>query len=204
MVTRDRDRASEGTAPAGCGGCLVEGRAASFAVVNAGVGYREAARRVGVSYRTTTYWRAAPPSEPPCERPPGVVWPRYLSGAGRVLIADRLRDSISLRSVAAGLGRAVSTISRGKQRNEKQRNAQPDGTYRPEWHVTHETLYPALCVQATGRPAPGGRHVAAQRAGDARPQTTPDERLPRMATGMVMISDRPAEAAHRYERRADE
>ncbi|MEV4314154.1 IS30 family transposase [Actinocrispum sp. NPDC049592] len=214
--------------------------------MNTGVGYREAARRVGVNYRTAKYWRAAQATPPPASAPQ-VISPRYLSEAERILIADRLRDNTSPRSIARELGRPVSTISR-----ERHRNQQPGGVYqphaahatalarrarpktgkiaadpvpravvqdgleqrhspqqiarrsrrdhpdRPEWHVTHETIYQALYLQAKG----GLRREAATwlRTGRAmrRPQRTPDERRrPRMATDMVMISDRPAEVADR-------
>ena len=40
---------------------LVAERVAYFALVEQGVGFREAARRVGVDYRLTKRWRAAPP-----------------------------------------------------------------------------------------------------------------------------------------------
>ena len=66
---------------------------------------------------------------------------------------------------------------------------------RPEWHVAHETIYQALYVQARG----GLRReiAAALRSGRAarRPQRRADARTPR--NNMVMISERPAEAADR-------
>jgi IS30 family transposase len=74
------------------------------------------------------------------------------------------------------------------------RREHPD---RPEWHVVHETIYQALYVQARG----GLRREVASwlRTGRAlrRPQRQPDQRQPRMATPMVMISDRPAEVEDR-------
>jgi IS30 family transposase len=68
---------------------------------------------------------------------------------------------------------------------------------RREWHVTHETIYQALYVQAKGGL---GREVAGWlRTGriQRRPRQRPDQRRPRMATPMVMISERPAEVADR-------
>jgi len=76
-----------------------------------------------------------------------------------------------------------------QQITRRPRRDYPD---RPEWHVTHETLYQALYVQAKG----GLRREVASwlRTGrpQRRPQRQPDQRQPRMATDMVMISDRPA------------
>jgi IS30 family transposase len=224
-------------------------RAVYLALVEQGVGSRDAARRVGVNYRTAKYWRAAAKAAaqaaPSAE--PVVISSRYLSLDERILIADRVRQpGVSLRGVATELGRPVSTITR-----ELDRNQQPDGTYqphrahemaaarrlrpkigtiaadpalravvqdgldqrrspqqiscrvrrdhpdRPEWHVSHETIYQALYVQARG----GLRREVAGwlRTGRIarRPHVRPDERRPRMATEMVMISDRPAEVADR-------
>ncbi|MDX3189075.1 IS30 family transposase [Streptomyces sp. MN03-5084-2B] len=212
--------------------------------MEAGVGVREAARRVGVNYRTAKRWRAgaAQAAAVPVE-----VSSRLLSLQERIRIADRVREpGVSLRAIAAELGRPVSTISR-----ELDRNQQPDGTYqphaaheratvrrarpkvgklvadpvlraivqdgldvrwspqqitrrlrrdypdRPEWHVSWETIYQALYLQARG----GLRREVAGwlRSGriQRRPHVRPDQRRPRMATPMVMISDRPAEVADR-------
>ena len=162
------------------------------------------------------------------------------------MIADRLRERVSVRSIARELGRAPSTVSR-----ENRRNRQPGGGYRPhaahklaavrraraktgklvadpglravvqdgleqrwspqqiarrlrrehpdrpEWHVTHETIYQALYLQARG----GLRREVASwlRTGRVlrRPHRQPDQRQPRMATPMIMISERPADAADR-------
>jgi IS30 family transposase len=247
MTRRDRDRIPEGVTrdPSRRGKRLVEERAAYFALVNQGVGGREAARQVGINYRTGKYWRAAVAAVSPAEPP--AISSRYLSLRERIVIADRVRQpGVSLRDIATGLGRPVSTITR-----ELDRNQEPDGIYqphqaheraaarrprpktskitadpvlravvqdgldqrrsprqivcrlrrdhpdRPEWHVTHETIYQALYVQARG----GLRREVAGwlRTGRIarRPQTRPDQRRPRMATAMVMISDRPAEVADR-------
>jgi IS30 family transposase len=229
---------------------LVAERVAYFALVDAGVGFRDAARRVGVDYRLTKRWRAARLPVVPVVSVVSVgreISSRFLSEDERILIADRLRDpTISLRSIAREVGRAASTISR-----EKRRNQLPDGEYRPhaahrcaaarrarpkigkiaadpalralvqdgldqrwspqqitrrlrrehperpEWHMTHETIYQALYVQARG----GLRREVASwlRTGRAqrRPHQRPDQRQQRMAHPMIMISERPAEAADR-------
>src|SRR5882762_2842585 len=252
MTRQHRDRAPEGITrdPSQRGTPLIVERAAYFALVNQGIGSREAARQVGVNYRTAKYWRAtakaaAVAAVSPVQ--PVAISTQYLSLHERIVIADRVREpGMSLRDIATELGRPVSTITR-----ELDRNQQPDGTNqphqahkmalarrprpktskimadpvlravvqdgldqrwsprqitrrlrrdhpdRPEWHVTHETIYQALYVQAKGGL---GREVAAWlRTGRVarRPQTRPDQRRSRMATEMVMISDRPAEAADR-------
>ncbi|MFI1161742.1 IS30 family transposase [Streptomyces sioyaensis] len=68
---------------------------------------------------------------------------------------------------------------------------------RPEMHVVHETVYQALYVQGRGELR---RELArALRTGRARrkPRRQAQQRQPRYATPMVMISERPAEAADR-------
>ncbi len=68
---------------------------------------------------------------------------------------------------------------------------------RPEMHVAHETIYQALYVQGRGELR---RELArALRTGRARrvPRRRPGARRPRFAEPMVMISERPAEAADR-------
>jgi transposase, IS30 family len=226
---------------------LVVERSAYFALVEQGVGLREAARRAGVDYRLTKRWRAVPPVPVSVGRvSERLVSPRFLSQDERIVIADAWREDVSLREIGRRLRRPVSTISR-----ELKRNQQSDGTYRPhaahqlaaarrarpkigkiaadpalramvqdglehrhspqqiarrlrrdhpsrpEWHVTHETIYQALYVQAKG----GLRREVAMwlRTGrvQRRPHRKPDERQPRMATPMIMISQRPPEVADR-------
>jgi IS30 family transposase len=68
---------------------------------------------------------------------------------------------------------------------------------RPEMHVCHETIYQALYVQGRGELR---REVAAAlRSGRAhrRPRRQERQRQPRFAAPMLMISERPAEAADR-------
>nr|WP_303715476.1 IS30 family transposase [Kutzneria buriramensis]WKX16052.1 IS30 family transposase [Kutzneria buriramensis]WKX16103.1 IS30 family transposase [Kutzneria buriramensis]WKX16209.1 IS30 family transposase [Kutzneria buriramensis]WKX16263.1 IS30 family transposase [Kutzneria buriramensis]WKX16266.1 IS30 family transposase [Kutzneria buriramensis] len=68
---------------------------------------------------------------------------------------------------------------------------------RPEMHVVHETVYQALYVQGRGELR---RELArALRTGRARrrPRRQAQQRRPRFATPMVMISERPAEAEDR-------
>lgn len=74
------------------------------------------------------------------------------------------------------------------------RAAFPD---RPEMHVVHETIYQALYVQ--GRGELRRELTRALRTGRAmrRPHRQSHKRQPRAVTGMVMISERPAEAADR-------
>ncbi|MFE7713139.1 IS30 family transposase [Streptomyces sp. NPDC057486] len=68
---------------------------------------------------------------------------------------------------------------------------------RPEMHVTHETIYQALYVQ--GRGELRRELTSALRTGRARrrPHRQAHKRQPRFTAPMVMISDRPAEAADR-------
>jgi IS30 family transposase len=68
---------------------------------------------------------------------------------------------------------------------------------RPEMHVTHETIYQALYVQ--GRGELRRELTRALRTGRAmrRPRRQAQQRQPRMAQQMVMISERPAEVADR-------
>ena len=233
MTTRDRDQAPERTprAPSQRGKPLTTERAAYFALVNQGIGSREAARRVRINYRTATYWRAAArtaAAAPAAPASPVAISARYLSLDERIRIADRIHQpGMSLRTTATELGRPVSTIAR-----ELDRNQQPDGTYRPhqaheraaqrrhrpktsklaadpvlraivqdglrarrspqqitrrlrrdhpdrpEWHVTHETIYQALYLQARG----GLRREVASwlRTGRIarRPHQRPDQHRP--------------------------
>jgi IS30 family transposase len=77
------------------------------------------------------------------------------------------------------------------------RRLRRDFPERPEMHVVHETIYQTLYLQGRGELR---RELAqALRTGRAirRPRRQVQQRLPRMATPMVMISERPAEADDR-------
>ncbi len=231
---------------------LTREREAYLALVGQGVGTAEACRIVGINVRTGRRWRhgrnptgreagAAPITASPSVRG------RFLNEDERLHIADRHREHVTVRQIAAELGRDPSTISR-----ELRRNAHPDsGGYRPhaaqaraearrprrkiskiaadpelrqavqdgldlkwspeqivrrlrrdfpdrpEMHVTHETIYQALYVQGRGELR---RELAtALRTGRTmrRPRRQAQQRTPRMATEMVMISERPAEVEDR-------
>ncbi|MGY5124353.1 IS30 family transposase [Streptomyces nigrescens] len=237
---------------------LYREREAYFALMKQGVSNTEACRIVGINRRTGKRWRHG--SQPTGKRkwaPPVRVVPtsgpsRYLREADRLHIADRLREKVTIRQIAAELGRSPSTISREIRRNgmplrgdasrwtyrpyaaqaraearrprpktgkigqnlqlrdfiqeclnlrwspeqicQALRIAFPD---RPEMHVTHETVYQALYVQ--GRGELRRDLVKALRTGRARrkPRRQAQQRQPRYREPMIMISDRPAEAADR-------
>ncbi|CAM5565201.1 hypothetical protein GCM10010345_78540 [Streptomyces canarius] len=72
-------------------------------------------------------WQAPePPARP--EEPAGLS--RYLTEADRIHIADRLGEKVSVRAIAAELGRSPSAVSREIRRN---RTLMPNGSwyYRP-------------------------------------------------------------------------
>ena len=161
MATRDHDRNPRGIPPdpSWRGKRLDAERVAYFALMNDGLGSREAARRVGVNYRTAKRWQAA--AAPPAQ--PAVISARFLSLHERLVIADRVRQpGVSLRSVAVELGRPVATISR-----ELSRNRQPDGTYQP--HQAHQ-------MTALRRPRPKAGKPAADPALRAIVQDGLDQR----------------------------
>jgi transposase len=119
MARWDRDRVSEWLRdPSRRGKRLIEERGAYFALVDAGVGVRDAARTVGVNYRTAKRWNAAARAAAIDQARTAVADPagreistRYLSGAERIVIADRVREKASLRSIAAQLnGRPRMTL----------------------------------------------------------------------------------------------
>ena len=106
-----------------------------------GVSNSEACRLVGINRKTGTRWRYGrsvrnsvgevlhyPPVKAKDVRPRS---PRYLSEHERIRIADLLAAGMTVRGIAAELGRAPSTISR-----EIRRNSDPDGRYRPH-HAEH-------------------------------------------------------------------
>jgi IS30 family transposase len=104
---------------------------------------------------------------------------------GKITASPRLRDRVQ-----AMLDQRCSP----EQIARRLRRDHPD---RPELHVTHETIYQALYVQGRGELR---RELAgALRTGRAvrKPHRQPDQRQARFTHPMVMISDRPAEAADR-------
>lgn len=120
---------------------------------------------------------------------------RYLWEVERIQIAGRVREKASIREIARELGRAPSTISR-----ETAATAIPStpgtGHTRPrperaEMHMCHETIYQALDVQGRGelRREP----TRALRTGRTmhRPRRLDQQRQPRYAAPMAMISDFP-------------
>jgi IS30 family transposase len=80
------------------------------------------------------------------------ISPRYLSQDERIEIADLRRAELSIRRIAAEIGRAPSTVSR-----ELRRNGRSDGAYRPfeaqrravarraRWHRRRIETNPQLC-----------------------------------------------------------
>jgi IS30 family transposase len=111
---------------------LVAEREAYWALVQQGVGTREACRQVGVDRKSGYRWRqemAAGLDGRQVALGGGVpreVSARFLSPAERMVIADRWREGMSQAAIAAMLGRSRSTICR-----ELARNADSDGGYRP-------------------------------------------------------------------------
>ena len=134
---------------------LVRERAEYFRLVDQGYGNKEASRRVGVNERTGRVWRNGRPvgrvmrSRPPArEALVAGTSSRFLSEGERIVIADRRRAGMSVRTIAAGLGRSPSTVSR-----ELRRNAHPgSGDYRP---------HAAQARADARRPRPKGGKIAA-------------------------------------------
>jgi IS30 family transposase len=104
---------------------------------------------------------------------------------GKIAASPRLR-----RLIQAWLGRKWSP----EQISRSLRTRFPDS---PQLHVSHETIYQALYVQ--GRGELRRELTAALRTGRAlrKQRRRPDQRTPRFPAPMVMISERPAEAADR-------
>jgi IS30 family transposase len=95
-------------------------RAHYIRLMKQGFNNSEACRIVGVGRKTGSHWRNG--------RTVAVISARYLSEEERITIADRHHCGESLRSIAAGLGRSPSTVSR-----ELRRNRNPAGQYRPHY-----------------------------------------------------------------------
>jgi len=95
-----------------------------------------ARREVGISRSGAANWRrgykvyrdgvvikVVPPLDPLTVAP---ISPRFLSQHERIEIADLRRAGLSVRAIAAKVGRSPSTVSR-----ELARNGRADGQYRP-------------------------------------------------------------------------
>ena len=210
--------------------------------VRAGLLPGEAVAAAGLNWRSQLWFAAAGGVK---ANGPGPVSGRYLSVAEREEIALGLAARKSLREIARGLGRPVSTVSR-----EVARNSSGGGSYRamaaqhraevrarrpktaklagddelrgwvqgklrkrwspeqisrrlaaefpdrPEMRVSPETIYQSLYVQ--GRGALRRELAKSLRTGRAlrKPRRKEGERRGKI-TGMVNISERPAEAADR-------
>lgn len=81
-----------------------------------------------------------------------------------------------------------------EQISRRLRRDHPD---RPELHVTHETVYQALCVQGRGELRREPAHALRTGRTVRTPRRTTGRRQPRFTHPVVMISDRPAEAEDR-------
>jgi len=210
--------------------------------VRVGLSVVEAAEAAGVGVWTAGAWfrRAGGVTGNGPVRGSG----RFLSVAEREEIAVGLAAGLSLRAIAAVLGRPASTVSREVRRNSSRdryralvAQAQADKRARRpkaaklavhaglrgwvqaglernwspeqisvmlkaefpgdrEMRVSHETIYQSIYVQ--GRGALRRELAGCLRTGRAlrKPRRRSDERRGRIA-GMVMISERPAEAADR-------
>jgi IS30 family transposase len=222
-----------------------------------GVGSTEACRIVGVHAQTGKRWRrgrvmtsssgARLHYAAVVDTRKQVISDRYLSEDDRVRIADLLGTGLSVRAIAALLGRSPSTVSRELRRNRDpgggqyrpfaaqvlaaRRRARPGrgkllrdevlrefvaGRLAARWspeqvsqalrgefpgdarrHLAHETIYQAvyrpelggLCAGLPRVLRTGRRHRKAHRRADARRTG--------VLTGMISISERPAEAAGR-------
>jgi IS30 family transposase len=114
-------------------------RASYVRLMKQGFSNSEICRTLGINRKTGTRWRHGRAVKDPLtgrvhlypaitlvRESAEVISPRYLSEDERITIADRCRAGHTLRSIAAELGRAPSTISR-----EIRRNRYPGGSYRP-------------------------------------------------------------------------
>ncbi len=112
-------------------------------LIRMGVSNSEACRRLGIDRKTGHWWKnGGSVTRNGVTRVVEAIVDhhlvpvesgRYLTESERVTIADGVRDGRSARSIAAELGRAVSTVSR-----ELQRNTSADGRYRP--HAAHAMM----------------------------------------------------------------
>lgn len=127
-------------------------------LIRQGVSNSEACRRLGIDRKTGNWWKnggvitrngITRVVEPILDHHPvRVESGRYLSEDERIVMGDAVRAGRSARSIAAELGRAVSTVSRELTRNEV------DGEYRP--HAAHRLML-------TRRPRPKQRRLERDR-----------------------------------------
>ena len=120
MPSLHRSRKAPGAQP------LTSQRDQYLALMRVGIGNAEASRIVGVNRKTGHRWRygrvvttrtGETRTYAAITRPADPLSARFLSEAERISIADGLIHGLSLRMVAADLGRAPSTISREVRRN---------------------------------------------------------------------------------------
>jgi IS30 family transposase len=136
------------------GGVQAEKQRRYVQLIAQGLGNSEACRVVGIDRKTGNRWRYGrkvrnsagalviyPPVKIIEERPRN---PRYLSEQERIQIADLLAAKMSVRGIAAQLGRAPSTISR-----EIRRNRDSDEHYRP--HHAEQAAARRACKPRTRR-----------------------------------------------------
>jgi IS30 family transposase len=120
------------------GGVQVEKQQQYLRLIAQGVNNSDACRQVGINRKTGNRWRYGrtlrnfagaavhyPPVKATDPRPRS---PRYLSEQERIRVADLHGAGVTIRGIAADLGRAPSTVSR-----EIRRNSGPDGRYRPHY-----------------------------------------------------------------------
>jgi IS30 family transposase len=123
------------------GGVQTEKQQLYVRLIAQGVRNAEACRLVGINRKTGNRWRYGRSVRnsagervhyaPVKITEPRPRSPRYLSERERIAIADLLRAGVTVRGIAAQLGRSPSTVSR-----EIGRNSDPDGRYRPH-HAEH-------------------------------------------------------------------
>ncbi|WP_449224355.1 IS30 family transposase [Amycolatopsis thailandensis] len=159
-------------------------------LVRAGDGPREIGRRIGRPASTVSRELGRNADPDTGEYLPHTAQARAMARRprpkpGKIATNPELRDRIQ-----AMLDDRCSP----EQASNRLRRDHPD---RPELHVVHETIYQALYVQ--GRGELRRELKAALRTGRTRrkPRGTGEQRQPRFTTPMVMISERPAEAADR-------
>jgi IS30 family transposase len=93
----------------------------------AGVGTKEACKRLGIGRKTGYRWRAENGGLPPAALGESSRSQRYLSLLERRRIATLRREGLSVRQVAEQLGRSPSTISRELRRNTAAYDRSYDG-----------------------------------------------------------------------------